>query len=137
MDTALADAAPSLRSRRRQIAEWALFAMLLVAIVIGIRLAGLRADPVLSGSMEPSIDTGDLALVISPRLVTPGIGSVIVFDETVDGEPASVIHRVIGIETDGSFITKGDANPQADPWRVTPDEVTNVMIGRISLGWMH
>jgi signal peptidase I len=78
-------------------------------------------------SMEPTVNQGDLMVVTRPR--TLEIGDIGVFQ--VDGR--LVTHRVIGIESDGSYITKGDANPSPDRWNGSQIEVVGVYRLRIPL----
>ena len=59
-------------------------------------------------SMEPTYVTGDL--VVLDTAATPEIGHIIVFKIPAD-EPGAgllVVHRIIGIRDDGTFITQGD-----------------------------
>lgn len=64
-------------------------------------------------SMEPTYFSGDL--VVLDTEAAPEIGNVIVFhipqDEPADGQ--LVVHRVVGVRDDGTYITQGDnaANP--------------------------
>jgi signal peptidase len=83
---------------------------------------------VLSGSMEPSFEEGDVIIVES---VDPGAvseGDIITFRR--DGSETPVTHRVIDIDrNDGSvsFKTKGDANEEADNGRVRAEQ----LVGRV------
>lgn len=100
-----------------------LLLMLLISVVIGssvyswnaLRLAG-NAMPmpfgfgmsvVLSGSMEPTLSTGDLVLVRAGE--DCAVGDVVVYQEG----SSLVIHRVIALEED-EVLTQGDANNVPD-----------------------
>lgn len=63
---------------------------------------------VVSESMSPNINKGDLVIVkrAAPQDIT--IGDVIVFDTL--SEPLPVIHRIYKINDDGTFQTLGDNN---------------------------
>lgn len=66
-----------------------------------------------SGSMAPALERGDLVLTApaAPRAIEPG--DVVVRDDAA----TPVVHRVVRIERSGSehlLWTKGDANPEAD-----------------------
>ena len=89
-----------------------------------------RLLPVLSGSMAPAMVRGDLAWVEPKPLKELSVGDVLVFNSPARGSTPSrrVIHRVIEI-VDPARIrsadlkpgtvyvrTKGDANPDVDPW---------------------
>ena len=69
---------------------------------------------VTSGSMAPAINRGDVVL-IEPG-VSPIPGNVVAFLGS-DGSP--VLHRLDRINDDGTFTTKGDANPQSDSTAIT------------------
>lgn len=95
----------------------------LAAVAYLVLLAlGYRTVAVYSGSMEPAIRTGAVALV---RPAAPGsvrVGDVITF-----GDPQQagrlVTHRVVEIlrADDGrvGHRTKGDANEERDPWTLS------------------
>ncbi len=67
------------------------------------------------GSMEPTITRGDL-IVVTPleSAVEPGM----ILTMGVDGRV--VTHRVIAVMSDGSLVTRGDANELNDDWRGKP-----------------
>jgi signal peptidase len=77
----------------------------------------------LSGSMEPDIAPGDVVIVDASASV--GVGDVITFSEDSD---VPVTHRIVG-EQDGQWVTKGDANEDADARPVSPENV----LGRVVL----
>ena len=79
---------------------------------------GLRPLSVMSGSMEPSIKTGSVALIETNLTDFNDIekGDIITFD--IGG--SLVTHRAVDITEDG-IVTKGDANNAKDPWTVTDD----------------
>ena len=115
------------RAGRRAImlACWAAlgFAATIVLSVTVPTAFGLRDLTVLSGSMEPTIHTGDVVVErgISPLDVR--LGDVVSFKDPED--PSILItHRVQGMAVhDGavSFVTKGDANTGVERWRVSAD----------------
>ncbi len=65
-------------------------------------------------SMEPTYVTGDL--VILDTAATPEIGKIVVFQipKDVAGGGHLIVHRVIGIRPDGTYITQGDNAPNPD-----------------------
>ncbi len=85
-----------------------IFAILLV----GVRIFGIQAYSVISGSMEPEYPVGSLIYVKEAEPSEIKVGDVITFvlkNET----PAT--HRVIEIDEDNQkFYTKGDANDTED-----------------------
>jgi signal peptidase len=115
------------RAGRRvlMLACWSMlgFAGVIVLAVTLPNAFGLRDLTVLSGSMEPTISTGD---VVVERQISPldaRLGDVVSFK---DPEDASILitHRVQSMVVhDGvvSFVTKGDANTGVERWKVSSD----------------
>jgi signal peptidase len=95
-----------------------------VAVVVA-GVCGVRLLPVLTGSMAPSAPAGSLVLTVPVAGEDVVEGDVLAFRppapyEVVDGRP--VLHRVVEVDTDAEqpwMVTRGDANPQDDPWRVS------------------
>ena len=56
------------------------------------------------------------------------VGDVIVY--SIPGQSIPIIHRIIKINSDGSYVTKGDHNPSMLPFEssVTPDQVHGKVI---------
>lgn len=88
---------------------------------------GFRSYLVQSGSMEPTIMTGDI-IVIQPQ-ERYGIRDVVTFH---DSENRVVTHRIAKIETkegQEEITTKGDANRSDDFDTIKPQQI----IGKVSL----
>jgi len=109
--------------------------LLLVAALLAPSLLGFNFQPVLGGSMEPAIKTG--AIIAIGKVVPEEIqvGDIVGF--RVEGMDTPVCHRVIEIvetEEGVGFLTKGDANEDADNWVVKPED----LIGRVffHLSWL-
>lgn len=121
---------PRTSSTRREILSWVTTVLLAVALFGGIRLAGLSLVVVTTDSMEPTLMPRDYVLTVSPRLVTPRVGSIVVFTPTFGGSqlPAH-IHRLVGVNPDGSWQTRGDNANGKDPWSVTSAQVKGVSTG--------
>jgi signal peptidase len=93
-----------------------ILAFLLLAI--GPRLMGYQTATMLTGSMTPLINPGDV--VITAPMPAPDLraGDVITYSIPVE-DRRIVTHRVTEIINTGGTIsvrTKGDANTGADPW---------------------
>ncbi|ARS90301.1 signal peptidase I [Natrarchaeobaculum aegyptiacum] len=95
-------------------------AVLLAILVCGALLAGnILGVPILlsyveSGSMEPTIETGD-GFVAIPTADARSVetGDVVVFEaEEADGGGLTT-HRIVD-ETEQGYVTRGDANPVTD-----------------------
>ncbi len=87
----------------------------------------LDAKIVKSGSMEPAIMTG--AVVVIKEAANYGIGDVITFTEENSKIPTT--HRIVGMENVSGvdfFVTKGDANEEADANLVSPNNVIGKVV---------
>ncbi|MDX6438687.1 MAG: signal peptidase [Gaiellaceae bacterium] len=95
------------------------------ATMVAFQLLGGPARYVIvSGhSMEPTLRTGDLALVL--RQESYRRGDVVAY-RVPDGETGAggvVIHRVVGGSHEEGYVTQGDNRRGRDPWRPRPDDV--------------
>jgi signal peptidase len=94
----------------------------LLALTLAPKALGWRSDVVLSGSMRPALEPGDV--VVSAPV---GAGEVRVGDIVIVDNPArpghTLAHRVDSLRPDGTVITRGDANTSADSTRVAPEQV--------------
>lgn len=102
---------------------------------IAFGMAGLHAQPVLSGSMRPTVSPGDLAITKPVPIGSLRVGDVIVFNPP--GEARSVLHRIASLDG-GVITTKGDANSVPDPWRLTAQggSVYRLVFVVPYLGWL-
>lgn len=109
--------------------------ILLLVLILGCipftlpKLLNYQAYTVISGSMEPEIQTGSLVYIgqIEPQNVQ--VNDVIAFYGGRDSN-AIITHRVVENRVVmGEFITKGDANQTNDMNPVSYDE----LIGRVEL----
>lgn len=98
-------------------------------LLVGLKGLGYNEYVVLSGSMEPSIMTGALA-VVNTRDVNVQKGDVIAFtidredaDLSYDTDATTVTHRVVAVNSDGSYTTKGDNNETEDAKHIQPSQV--------------
>lgn len=98
----------------------AALALAVAVVSVGPRFLPYQVLPVLTGSMEPAIPTGSVAVMIPVRAEELAVGDVITFHHPND--PRSyVTHRIAAIEDDAgtrTLVTKGDANALPDAWRV-------------------
>jgi signal peptidase I len=125
----VADQAEQAPSRRR-------LGLLLAGLVVLAAACGLlylRAWPpmatVMSGSMSPTIKTGDVVL-LKRMDRAPRVGDVIAVSvpdlaQSRYGYPPVVIHRVLRIAPNGDITTKGDARPKPDPFTVKRGSVNS------------
>lgn len=94
----------------------ALYLWLLVWLALALVMPYVmwRWQPIVitSGSMAPLIRAGDVVLIVEPEKPVAA-GQVITFED--QARPGTLItHRVVTIEPDGSYRTRGDANAVAD-----------------------
>ncbi|NEK60760.1 signal peptidase I, partial [Geodermatophilus sabuli] len=91
----------------------------LLGLAVGPHVFGYRTMTMLTGSMAPAIDPGDV--VITTPLAVSDIteGMIITYHIPIDDHRV-VTHRVISVEHTGedtvTVQTKGDANNHIDPW---------------------
>jgi len=90
-----------------------------LVLAVGPHLIGYRTMTMLTGSMAPEIDAGDVTIVTPIAMSEVTEGMVITYHKPID-DRSLVTHRVVSVETgtDGSIQvrTKGDANNGIDPW---------------------
>ncbi|MDT0278131.1 signal peptidase I [Blastococcus goldschmidtiae] len=96
----------------------AVFALL----AVGPHALGYRTMTMLTGSMAPMIEPGDVTVVTPIAVEDVTEGMVITYHQPI-GDRSLVTHRVVEVErgADGrvSVLTKGDANEAVDPWTAT------------------
>lgn len=91
-------------------------------VLIPSLFLGFSAVAVDSGSMSPAVRSGDVLLVKGYEGQTLAPGRIVTFaDRAREGK--LVTHRVVGMNEDGSYQTKGDANRGADSTPVAPDQI--------------
>lgn len=84
-------------------------------------LGGWSSIVITSDSMAPAIRSGDVVVAAPLNEDRLGPGSVVVFqDPTGDG---LITHRIVSLNEDGTYQTKGDANRTNDSSSVTPEQV--------------
>ena len=96
----------------------AVFALL----AVGPHVLGYRTMTMLTGSMAPMIEPGDVTVVTPVAVEDVTEGMVITYHQPI-GNRSLVTHRVVEVQRDatGSVTvrTKGDANEAIDPWTAT------------------
>jgi len=94
-------------------------------IFITSRLGSANFLVVLSESMRPTINMGDLVVTASTNPNDIKTGDIVAFKDGDKDFP--ITHRVVNI-TDNGFITKGDANEDPDPMVRT----SNAVVGKVT-----
>lgn len=78
---------------------------------------GLQRYAIAGGSMTGSIPRGSVVLEEVVPVSDLRVGDVITYVPPTDsGVDNLVTHRIVAIDDDGELRTKGDANPDRDPW---------------------
>jgi signal peptidase len=120
-----AEQLPALAARALPWAVRGLVGTALVAIAflaLGPHLFGYRTMTMLTASMAPEIDPGDVTVVTPLAVEDVTAGMVIAYNIPIDDHRV-VTHRVLSVERgeDGSVTvqTKGDNNDAPDPWKAT------------------
>ena len=131
VDLALAAArnrVEQLRPMASRVLPWLVRGLVVTAVVafgflaVGPHVFGYRTMTMLTGSMAPEIELGDITVVTPLAVEDVTAGMVIAYHIPIDDHRV-VTHRVVAVERglDGSVTvqTKGDANEAADPWKAT------------------
>jgi signal peptidase len=90
------------------------------ALVCAPRLVGVTPFTILSGSMQPMLDVGDVVLDERITPLEARRGDVVTFPDQSRGG-ALVTHRVERLWREGAevhFVTRGDANTAVERWTV-------------------
>ena len=108
--------------------RWTVRLMVTVSILafgvlaVGPHVLNYRTMTMLSGSMSPVIEPGDVTVVTPLPVDEVTAGMIIAYHIPIDDHHL-VSHRVVSVEhgADGSVTvqTKGDANDAVDPWQAT------------------
>lgn len=102
-------------------------ACLVVWVIIVRLLVGWTPLVITTGSMQPSINQGDIVLSANPEDGGTGLeeGAVITFADPVrPGE--RLTHRIDKVNENGTYQTRGDANAVNDSYEVKPVDIIGV-----------
>ena len=103
------------------LATWialALAVAILATVTLGPRLGLFQVETVLSGSMEPLFQPGDVLVVVPEPLTDVRAGQILTFHAPTPDHRVET-HRVVRVIHPGPhpvIVTKGDANSAPDPW---------------------
>ena len=99
-----------------------LAAVVFLFLAIGPRIFGYQTSTMLTGSMAPLINPGDVVVTVPTSITDIKVGDVITYHIPVEDQRVET-HRITEITTtaDGGVAvqTKGDANNGIDPWIAT------------------
>ncbi|WIB64211.1 signal peptidase I [Curtobacterium sp. MCBD17_040] len=136
-------AVPAVRvDRLRDLRDWnrlviATVARGVIATILGMALwavapavIGWHPTTVMTGSMEPRLQPGDVVVSKPVAPTSLHLGQVLLYDDP--DQPGELrLHRFHEAGEDGQIITKGDANPQADSTPITRSAVHGVGFIRV------
>jgi len=100
-------------------------ALVFLFLAVGPRFLGYQTSTMLTGSMSPGINPGDVVVSVRTPVSELKVGDVITYSIPVDDHRIET-HRVVSIKRDDtgatSVTTRGDANPGPDPWTAVLSE---------------
>jgi signal peptidase len=102
----------------------------LFTLVVVTATGVIHAKVVLSGSMAPTINPGDVVIEAPLRGRVPKIGEVVTYvGRRIDGTAvAEFTHRVVGGDEIAGFVVKGDHNAYADVQQPKPKDITGIVL---------
>ena len=110
-----------------------LFITVLMIVCAGgillLHLLGVQTYIVMSGSMEPKIHTGAIALIDTADRYAEK-GDIVAYRMGEGDDEILITHRVIR-KTDSGYITKGDANDSEDDKEVSQSQIVGTFIGSV------
>jgi signal peptidase I len=113
--------------------------VLVFALVLTLpALTGYRSMTVLTGSMEPTLETGSVVVdeVIHPTEAR--VGDIVTFTDPANSK-RQITHRLRSARVEGNtahMVTKGDANDTVETWDVPVDgEIGRVIFHVPKLGY--
>lgn len=113
------------------LAAFTVYALVCASKGKAVNVFGKSMFRVVTGSMEPSIRVGDYILVSKTEPSELREGDIITYySEEEDVRGLVVTHRIVSVNSDGSFVTKGDANPVPDKKAVREDQLIGRYVGK-------
>lgn len=90
----------------------------------------VKARVVLTGSMAPSINSGDIVILIPTKHIEPKINDVVAYTgRRFDGSSVGTFtHRILDGDAQSGFLVKGDANPSPDVQKPTLADISGVVV---------
>jgi signal peptidase I len=112
-----------------KVAAWIFVGVLFSFSMLNIS-GEIKSQIVLTGSMSPTINPGDMVISTSPERVAPEVGDVVVYSgKRFDGtKVASFAHRIIAGDATSGFTVKGDNNPEPDTQKPVLSEIEGVVL---------
>jgi signal peptidase I len=107
-----------------------ILAAILVTFSVLSSTGYVKARVVLTGSMQPTINPGDIVITAPVTRVEPKIDDVAAYQaRRFDGAPVGVFtHRIIDGDGESGWILKGDNNPTPDIQKPKNNDILGVVI---------
>jgi signal peptidase len=112
---------------------------LVLAVVAGLALwpalfgvLGMNVTTIRSGSMEPTIMTGDVVAASAIDFDDIQPGQIVTVEDPLH-EGGLLTHRVVDLDDGGRLVTRGDANATPDSSHV---EAGDAWLGRLRVPWI-
>lgn len=115
-----------------QFAGYGLLAVLV--LFTGLSFTGaFKSRVVLTGSMAPAINPGDIVITVPAKSRAPQIGDVVTYQaKRFNGEGVGLFtHRIIGGSASEGFLVKGDHNPSPDTQQPKLVDILGIVVFRI------
>ena len=113
----------------------AIFSVVIVFFSFGY--LGVTPTVIYSGSMQPTLNVGDIVVIQKTPIETLKQGDIIQYTDN----NVTYVHRIYAIDTDAQqkyIITKGDANDLPDSTPIVPDQILGKSLFTIpQLGWIQ
>jgi signal peptidase len=114
---------------------WAIggFVVALLAAAVAPAAIGLHSYAVQSGSMTPTIDTGDLVVARGISPTQAAVGDIVMFKDP-EGTGRLISHRVRALHVRHGrsyFTTRGDANTGFEHWNVPNSGTIGEIVYRV------
>lgn len=128
---------PTLIDQKHHLSFTTILTAVITTLLISISIAGLTNTlafrVVLTGSMVPAINPGDLVVTLNDKFINPKMDDVVVYiGKSFDGtEIAPFAHRIIGGDATSGWVVKGDANPEADVQKPIAEDIEGVVVATI------
>lgn len=107
-----------------------LAAVVLVSFSLLSATGYVKARVVLTGSMAPSINPGDIVITAPVSRIAPKIDDVASYQaRRFDGAPVGIFtHRIVDGSSESGWILKGDNNPTPDVQKPKNNDILGVVI---------
>lgn len=109
-----------------EIASLVLAVFFLVFSVTGV----FQTRVILTGSMQPTLDPGDVVFAVAPKISSPKVGKTVIYTaRDLTGVPVTQwAHRIVSGDAANGWTIKGDANPAADVNIVPSSDISGVVL---------